>query len=359
MTRATSAVIDLDALRHNFQVLSQRADGARVMAVVKANAYGHGLEAVVRALPEAELFAVASLDEARRIRAAGVDTPVLLLEGAFAPEEISLAAEAGFELVVHTQRQLAWLEAYSGSRLPIWVKLDTGMNRLGFKLDEFPAAWQRVLDSNAVAGTPRLMTHLAKADDLDEAATSAQIELFREATEHLGGELSIANSAGTLAFPASHADWVRPGVSLYGVSPIIDENGTEQNLRPVMTVSTELIAVKQMAAGESIGYGGRFTADKPKRYGIAAIGYGDGYPRHAGNGTPVLVNGQRVPLIGRVSMDMIAVDLDSQPDAQEGDEVVLWGRGLPVEEIAVAAGTIPYELLCGVTQRVDFTLQGE
>lgn len=359
MTRATRAVIDLDALRHNFRFLSERAPSSRVMAVVKANAYGHGLEAVVRALPDAELFAVASCDEAMRIRAAGVRTPVVLLEGAFHPDEQARAAEAGFELVVHTPRQLEWLREYRGPALPVWLKLDSGMNRLGFKPAEFRDAWQALHGLPGVAGEPRMMTHLAKADERDLAFTTSQLETFMQQAENLPGERSIANSAGTLAFPETHADWVRPGVSLFGVSPLEYSSGPSEGLKPVMTMSTELIATKTMQAGECIGYGGHWTATKPTRYGIAAIGYGDGYPRHAPNGTPVLVNGRRAPLIGRVSMDMIAVNLEEQPDAQPGDPVILWGQGLPVEEIADAAGTIPYELLCGVTQRVDFTLAGE
>lgn len=358
MTRATRAVIDLDALRHNFRILSERAPSSRVMTVVKANAYGHGLEAIVRALPEAELFAVASHDEAMRIRAAGIETPVVLLEGAFHPDEQAKAAEAGFELVVHTHRQLEWLGSYNGPALPVWLKLDTGMNRLGFKPEEFREAWNTLHAFSGVKGEPRLMTHLAKADERDLEFTRGQLETFLQTVDGLPGERSVANSAGTLAFPETHGDWVRPGVSLYGVSPLDDSDGPSEGLKPVMTMSTELIAIKTMKAGECIGYGGHWTAPRTTRYGIAAIGYGDGYPRHAPNDTPVLVNGRRSRLIGRVSMDMIAVHLDEQPEARPGDPVVLWGKGLPVEEIAAAAGTIPYELLCGVTQRVDFTVTG-
>ncbi|MDX1444430.1 MAG: alanine racemase [Gammaproteobacteria bacterium] len=358
MTRATRADIHLSALQHNLAELRRRAPQSRVMAVIKANAYGHGIEVVAPALRDADMFAVASSDEADRIRAVGVDTPIMLLEGAFNPDEQLHAAEQGYELVIHKFEQLDWLRDYAGPALPVWLKVDTGMNRLGFRPEEFADAWKRLAALENIAGKPRIMTHLAKADELDETFTHGQVERLDERVadivrEH-GLEVSIANSAGTLAFPATHRDWVRPGVSLYGVSPLEGSTGPEQGLRPVMTVGTELIARKLIRKGETIGYGGHWTAPEDMPFGVVAIGYGDGYPRHAPNGTPVLVNGQRVPLIGRVSMDMITVDLRSQPDAKPGDPVVLWGEGLPVEEIAEAAGTIPYELLCGVTQRVDF-----
>lgn len=359
MSRPTRATIRLDALRHNLAEIRRRAPRSRIMAVIKANAYGHGIPSVARALRDADAFAVASLEEALKVRDAGLTNPVVLLEGAFAPEEQAQAAANGFEIVVHTHRQLEWLKRYDGPSLSVWLKLDTGMNRLGFKPEEFRTAWDALNGLAGVAGTPRLMTHLAKADERDEEFTARQQEILDEITADLPGERSVANSAGTLAFPATHRDWIRPGVCLYGVSPLDGSDGPDENLRPAMTVSTELIAVKNMRRGECVGYGGHWVAPEDTRYGIAAIGYGDGYPRHAPNGTPVLVNGKRAALIGRVSMDMIAVDLRVQPEAKEGDPVVLWGEGLPVEEIARAAGTIPYELLCGVTQRVNFTVQGE
>lgn len=357
MSRATRATIHLGALRHNLSVLKQRAANSRVIAVVKANAYGHGLEAVVRALHnDAEAFAVASLDEALRIRAAGVGTPVILLEGVFGPEELDRAAEENFEIVVHTTRQLEWLQDYQGDALTVWLKLDSGMNRLGFKPDEFVQAHRRLNAMECVVKPPRLMTHLAKADELDDAFTQRQLDTFIGLVATFPGERSVANSAGTLAYPSCHQDWVRPGLALYGASPLANSSGPAEGLQPVMTVSTELIAVKKMQAGETVGYGANWVAPEAMPYGIAAIGYGDGYPRHAPNGTPVLVNGQRAALIGRVSMDMIAIDLRGHEAARPGDKVILWGKGLPVEEIAAAAGTIPYELLCGVTQRVNFTL---
>jgi alanine racemase len=357
MTRATRAEIHLNALKHNLAELRRRAPGSRVVAVVKANAYGHGLETVTPALSNADMFAVACADEADRIRATGVTTPILLLEGAFDPAEQRHAAERAYELVVHKFEQLDWLRDYSGPALPIWLKIDTGMNRLGFRTEEFPEAWSRLSKLDCVAGKPRVMTHLAKADDRDETFTANQLARFDELVASIirdhDLECSIANSAGTLAFPATHRDWVRPGVSLYGVNPLSGSTGQDAGLRPSMTLRTDLIATKLIRKGETIGYGGHWTAPEDMPYGVVAIGYGDGYPRHAPNGTPVLVNGRRVPMIGRVSMDMITVDLRSQPGAKPGDPVVLWGEGLPVEEIAEVAGTIAYELLCGITRRVD------
>lgn len=359
MTRATRADIHLDALRHNLAAIRQRAPDSRVLAVIKANAYGHGIEPAARALAGADAFAVACIDEALRVRAAGVNNAVVLLEGAFSPEEHAQAAANNFEIVVHSERQLEWLKAYAGVPLKVWLKLDSGMNRLGFKPDEFRAAWDALQGLPGIDGVPRQMTHLARADERDVEFTTRQRRIFEELTADLPGEKSIANSAGTLAFPETHRDWVRPGGLLYGVSPLENSNGEEEGLQPAMTVSTELIAVKPLQAGEAIGYGGQWRAPEAMHYGIAAIGYGDGYPRHAPNGTTVLVNGRRASLIGRVSMDMIAIDLRAQPSAQPGDAVVLWGRGLPLEELARSSGTITYELLCGVTQRVNFAVHGE
>lgn len=358
MTRATRADIDLGALRHNLAAIRKRAPASRVLAVIKANAYGHGIEPVARALQDSDAFAVACIDEAMRVRRAGVNNSVVLLEGVFTPEEQTQAAANNFEIVVHSARQLEWLRTYPGTPLKVWLKLDSGMNRLGFKPDEFRAAWDALQGLKGVDGSPRLMTHLARADERDVEFTSRQQKLFDDLTADLPGEKSIANSAGTLAFPETHRDWVRPGGLLYGVSPLEDSTGVAEGLQPVMTVSTDLIAVKRLRKDEPIGYGGQWRAPEAMPYGIAAIGYGDGYPRHAPSGTTVLVNGQRTPLIGRVSMDMVAVDLRAQPKAKAGDAVVLWGRGLPLEELARSSGTITYELLCGVTQRVNFALHG-
>jgi alanine racemase len=354
MKPIVSATIDTAALRHNLRVVRSRAPGARVMAVVKANAYGHGLAAVAGALSEADAFAVARVDEGLVLRAAGITKPIVLLEGVFDREQSEAAASAGFELVVHSLTQIELLRALPGTGLfTVWLKLDTGMNRLGLKEPEFLGALADLRSLPQVRPPVRLFTHLASADDASGPATVQQLARFAAATRGEPGERSIANSAGLLNFPAAHGDWVRPGLLLYGVSPITNTLGAEFGLAPVMTLRSRLIAVKNVAVGEQVGYGGTWTAARPTRLAVAAIGYGDGYPRSLGSGAPVLVNGERAVLAGRVSMDMIGIDVTGlRTGVQVGDPVVLWGPELPVEEIARHAGTIPYELLCGISQRV-------
>lgn len=350
--RAASAVIRVGALAHNLERIRAVAPQCRVLAVVKANAYGHGIEGVVQGLRGADAFAVACIDEAIRLRDAGIEAPVVLLEGVFDAAELVLAARYRCEPVVHAQWQIDALAAarHPVYRFPVWLKVDTGMNRLGFPMRAARAAWDRLRSLDAV-GLVRLMTHLARADEPGAPMTAVQLTRFAEATAGWDGERSIANSAGVFAWPNSHADWVRPGLALYGVSPFADRPAADLGLQPVMTLCARLIAVRDLPAGETVGYGGAWTAPAATRIGIVGIGYGDGYPRHTAPGTPVLVNGARCPLVGRVSMDMLAVDLGGQT-AAVGDPVVLWGDGLPVEEIAKAAGTIPWTLLCGVTDRV-------
>lgn len=350
--RAASAVVRVAALAHNLERIRAAAPQCRVLAVVKANAYGHGMEGVAPALRGADAFAVACIDEAIRLRDAGIEAPVVLLEGVFDAAELVLAARYRCELVVHSAWQVDALAASRNPayRFPVWLKIDTGMNRLGFPLREARAAWEGLCGLDAV-GVVRLMTHLACADEPESEATAAQLERFTLATEGWPGERSIANSAGVFAWPDSHGDWVRPGLALYGVSPFADRDAAALGLQPVMTLQGRLIAVREVRAGESVGYGGAWTATGDCRVGIVGIGYGDGYPRHAAPDTPVLVNGVRCPLVGRVSMDMLSVVLDAV-DAAVGDTAVLWGDGLPVEEVARAAGTIPWTLLCGVTDRV-------
>jgi alanine racemase len=354
-----SATIDTGALRHNLGVVRQWAPKSRVMAVIKANAYGHGLVAVARALASADAFAVARVDEGLSLRAAGISTPTVLLEGVFDREQLDAAAAANFEIVVHTPEQVELLRAAAaGARFKVWLKLDSGMNRLGFKGGAFGAA-HAALSAMAAVKTPvNLFTHLATADAPDDSTTADQLARFDAATRSMPGERSIANSAGMLSFSEAQADWVRPGLLLYGVSPIEGAIGADYGLQPVMTLEAQVIALKDLSAGERVGYGGRWTAGRPTRLAVAAVGYGDGYPRILGSGAPVLVNGERAGLAGRVSMDMIGIDVtDLRRPPALGDPVVLWGEGLPVEEIAVWADTIPYELLCGISQRVAVTLR--
>ena len=359
VTPMVSATVDTGALRHNLQIVRRWAPQSRVMAVIKANAYGHGLVAVARALDAADAFAVARVDEGLTLRAAGIQSPTVLLEGVFDREQLDAAAAARFELVVHTPEQIELLRlAKPGQRFKVWLKLDSGMNRLGFKGAAFDAAHTALSALGSVQSPVNLFTHLASADEPELPTTADQIARFLDATRGMPGERSIANSAGMLSFSAAQADWVRPGLLLYGVSPIAGAIGADYGLRAVMTLRSHLIAVKDLAAGEKVGYGGNWTALRPTRLAVAAVGYGDGYPRNLGSGTPVLVNGERAGLVGRVSMDMIGIDVsDLKREPRLGDPVILWGEGLPVEEIAVWADTIPYELVCGISQRVAVDLR--
>jgi len=357
MTRPARAVIELDALRDNLQRAQTAAPRSRQFAIVKANGYGHGLLPVAQALApglgEGSGFGVASLDEALALREAGIDHPVLLLEGFFDADELGAIRRHRLEIVVHHDAQLASLAQLSGDAdpIPVWLKVDTGMRRLGFLPAEVPSAWQRLRDNSAVL--PRcLMTHLACADDLRAPATRQQIDCFQSLLPDQPAQRSIANSAGILGWLDSHADIVRPGIMLYGVSPFVNETAKARRLRPAMALHSEIIAIKHCRRGDAVGYGGDWICPTDLSLGVVAMGYGDGYPRHAPAGTPVLVNGRRAPLVGRVSMDMLCVDLRGHPQARVGDPVLLWGDGLPVEEVAQAAGTIAYELLCGVTPRV-------
>ncbi|MES1196413.1 MAG: alanine racemase [Steroidobacter sp.] len=352
------AAVDRAALRHNLQVVRSTAPKSKVLAVVKANAYGHGLVQVAQALISTDGFGVARLREAIALRESGIGQPIVLLEGVFSHAEFDAAARMNFELVVHSFEQIDALETWHASKpLSVWCKIDTGMNRLGFRVEDFPAAWSRLNACRNVQSSPRVMTHLADADERDDSRTSQQIERFDQIAKDLNVERSIGNSAGTLAWPDSRVEWVRPGLMLYGMSPFADSVAGDFNLQPAMTLTTPLITVREVKAGEQAGYGGTWQASMDTRVGIAAVGYGDGYPRHLKTGAPVLIRGQRAKIVGRVSMDMIAIDLSPLGESvasmvMPGDTVVLWGKGLPAEEVAIHADTIPYELVCGISQRV-------
>lgn len=358
MNRLIRAVIDTRALRHNLRTIRERARGARVMAVVKANAYGHGLIPTALALAEADAFAVARLEEGLALRAAGITQPIVLLEGVFAAEHLLEAARHGFDLVVHDPLQIELLEEYSGSaRFIVWIKIDTGMNRLGFRPEDFPAALERIHRMRPPALEIRLLTHLARADEGDDTATNRQLTLFKQTTAGLNYTVSVANSAGVLGSVPMDQDWVRPGLALYGASPFEDKTAAQLGLHPVMSLETSVIATRRVLKGETVGYGGAWTAAHDSTIAIIAAGYGDGITRNLAGGTPILINGERAPLVGRVSMDMIAVDVTKLSRVHVGTPVVLWGVGLPVEEVARYAATIPYELLCGVSQRVPLELR--
>lgn len=359
----TRARISLESWRHNLARLKAAAPTSKMMAVIKANAYGHGALQAARTLDAAEAFSVARLAEGLELREGGIAKPVVLMEGVFSGEELSLAMDHELDFVVHADYQLDLLEHYERTIVSknvrptprvVWLKLDTGMSRLGFQLGQASSAAQR-LRALGLVGELRVMTHLACADDTDSPMTTEQLRLFDAELRGLEpSKTALANSAGILAVPAAHRDWVRAGIALYGGSPIVGRTAESLGLKPVMTLSTQVIALRWIPAGVSVGYGATWRATRTTRIATLAAGYADGFPRHLPNGTPVLIAGRRVPLVGRVSMDMITVDVTDLPELAIGAEAVLWGEGLPVDEIAAAAGTISYELLCGVSRRVAF-----
>jgi len=364
LIRLIRALVDTAALRHNLGTIRAYAPRAKIMAVVKANAYGHGLVSTALALADADSFAVARLEEGMALRAAGVRAPIVLLEGVFSAAQLAEAAHHGFQLVVHDPLQLKLLEAHrAAERFVIWIKIDTGMNRLGFRPEGFPEALARLRALAVPALELRVMTHLARADERDKPMTESQVTHFNVALAQAGliGDrrlvTSIGNSAATLGWPDAQGDWVRPGLALYGVSPFSNETAAQHGLRPVMTLETTVLTVREVKRGESVGYAAAWRAERDSSIAILAAGYGDGLPRHLANGTPVLIAGSRYPLVGRVSMDMIAVDVTGAPKVATGSKAIIWGEGLPVEEVAAHADTIPYELLCGVSQRVPIELK--
>ncbi len=351
--KAATALINSQALRHNMQVVRTQAPTAKVVAVVKANAYGHGLLAVAKTFKDADAYAVARVEEALTLRSGGIVKPVILLEGFFSPEDLPVLAANNLQTAVHSWEQL---EALEKAELPqpirAWVKFDTGMHRLGVRPEEAEPFLARLARCKNVVQPFNAMTHFSCADELDNPTTAQQITLFKQLTRSLNGECALSNSAGVLAWKEAHADWVRPGIMLYGISPFADRIGTDHGLMPVMTLKSTLIAVRVAKAGEKVGYSANWTVPRDTKLGVVAIGYGDGYPRMAPNGTPVLVNGRIVPSAGRVSMDMMTVDLGPDATDKVGDEVTLWGEGLPVEQVANYVGTIPYELITKLTPRV-------
>jgi alanine racemase len=356
------ALIRLGALEHNLDVLRSAAPHARIMAVIKANAYGHGMLAVAQHLEAVDSFAVARLPEAQLLRNSGIDKPIVLLAGAATDEELHAALADDIELVVHDIEQVRMLERVSDVAGTVWLKFDTGMNRLGFPPDAAPQLLPRLEAARGVSEL-RLMTHFASADELDNIATEAQLAAFAPVTRNFPGAVSIANSPASLGWPKvvdARAElgfggdfWIRPGIALYGISPFSDRTARELGLKPVMQFEARLIAVKPLHAGARVVYKGAYISEQDTTLGIVAAGYGDGYTRHFRCGTPVLINGRRVPLIGNVSMDMIAVDLGQGASDRVGDIATLWGDDLPVEEVAPWADAIPYELVCGVMNRED------
>ena len=360
------ACINKPALRHNLEQVKQRAPHAKILAVIKANAYGHDAAIVAETLTAADACAVGTIDEAEALRAQiELQKPVVILQGVTDRESLLLCFEYNYEVVVHSRYQIELLEKLQAEekvppdkKINVWLKMDTGMHRLGFSPAEFAEVSRRLSNISCV-NTVTLMSHLACADEPQRQENQWQLDNFQAlAAAHAGGK-SLCNSAGMIEFGAAHYDWVRPGIMLYGISPVQDKSAEELDLKPVMTLKSRLIAVNQCKQGDQIGYGASWECPEDMPVGVIGFGYGDGYPRHVPSGTPVLVNGKRLPIIGRVSMDLITVDLrplnDSQGvTAKAGDQVILWGEGLPIESIAAAAGTIAYELVCRLTSRVSY-----
>lgn len=354
MARPLVAHVDLDALAANLERARAYAPGAEVLAVVKANAYGHGIERVLPALASADGLAMIELDAAVRLRASGYRHPILLLEGFFDVGELDEIARHSLAVVVHSAEQVRMLEVATMARpLDVYLKVNTGMNRLGIAEADVRVMAERLSRAPAVSSL-RLMMHFARADEHDGVAEP--LARFAAACTGLDHPRSVANSAGTVRHAEVGGEVVRPGIMLYGASPFADRSAAALGLAPVMTLRSALIGVQMLDRGATVGYGATFEAPRPMRVGIVACGYADGYPRHAPNGTPVLVDGRIVPVAGRVSMDMLTVDLSSVPEADVGSAVVLWGDGLPVDDVAASAGTVGYELLCAVAPRVRFVV---
>jgi alanine racemase len=350
MARPLFATIDSSALAHNLDVVRRHAPRSRVTAVIKANAYGHGLERAAAALQAADGFGLIEIDSAVRLRAAGYRQPIVLLEGIFDAGELPVLAQHGLSTVVHDMAQVEMLAGLAGNaKIDVLLKANTGMNRLGLPAQEFPGALDR-LRRNPRIGSITLMTHFASADEA--RGVEWQLQILQQLPSALELPKSLANSAAILRHPQTHADWVRPGIMLYGCSPFAGRTGVEDGLRPAMTLESRVIAVQSLKAGDTVGYGGAFQAARAMRIGIVACGYADGYPRHAPSGTPIGVEGKPTGTVGRVSMDMLCVDLSEIPQARAGSRVVLWGGDVPVERVAEAAGTVGYQLLCAVAPRV-------
>lgn len=346
--RPIRARVDSAALRHNLSAMKARAARSRLWAVVKANAYGHGLARAARALAAADGLALIELEAAIELRRSGEARPILLLQGVYSPKELEPVAAYGVSIVVHSFEQIAMLEKTPvPAKIPVYLKLNSGMNRLGFSASDLPGALARL---KRCTGEIALMTHFADADGA--RGVKWQLEAFEAMAAGLDLPRSLANSAAIVRYPETHADWVRPGITLYGCSPFPDQSAEALGLKPAMTLSSELIAIRELGPGDSVGYGRTFTAPGPMRVGVVACGYADGYPRHAPTGTPIVVCGKRTRTVGRVAMDMLIADLTGIPQAQVGSPVTLWGEGLSADEVAASAGTVSYELLCAVSSRV-------
>jgi alanine racemase len=359
MTRPSRVVIDNQALKHNLRRVKEIAPTSKVMAIIKADAYGHGLVRTAQTLNDTDAFGVACLEEAEQLRTAGISTPIVLLEGPHKAIDLSRIVQLQLDIVIHNESQLDILEqAKLDAPLQVWLKIDTGMHRLGFPADKVSNALERLSNCKNVKHSTKLMTHFATANEINNPLIQQQLESFNQLCGNLDNEKTMANSASIINFSDTHVDWVRPGLMLYGVSPMKEGRANEHGLKPVMTLESEIISIQHLSKDEPVGYGATWRCPEDMPVGVIAAGYGDGFPRHAKSGTPILVNDVRCSLIGRASMDMLTVDLRNQADAKIGDRVVLWGESLPIEEVAQYADTIPYELMCGVHKRLEFVERG-
>lgn len=353
MARPATLYINLNAIRHNYRLAKSLSQNQGAVAIIKANAYGHGAIQVAEALTaEADAFGVACIEEAIELRDAGIKNPILLLEGFFTKDELQYISRNNIWCAVHSTEQI---EIIAAENLPVainfWLKMDSGMHRLGINPAEFKQAFTR-LSSLKQTNSIVLMSHFAASDEPEKDCTQQQIQCFNSATTGLQAPISLANSAAILSNSTSHQQWQRPGIMLYGASPFAANSAISTSLKPAMSLKTGIIATREVKTGETIGYGGTWTCEQPTKIATIAIGYADGYPRHAANGTPVLVNGKRTKIIGRVSMDMITIDISHIPEANVGVEVELWGENLLASEVAPYCGTIPYTLFTGITPRV-------
>lgn len=360
MSRPAQVVINLAALRHNFSRVRTLASASKIIAIVKANAYGHGLVRVANALPDADGFGVACLEEATELRDAGISKPIVLLEGPYVGSELTEIVRLGLDVIIHHEDQIRMLEQHQGGGVvKVWMKVDSGMHRLGFDPAAVKTCWLRLHNCKSVHQDIHLMTHMANASNPESWMTQRQLEVFNNCCRGIPGLRTLANSAALIAWPQTQADYVRPGLMLYGVSPMDGKTAADHNLLPVMSLRSTLISIRQVNRGEPVGYGADWLCPEAMPVGIVAAGYGDGFPRHGRTGTPIMINGKRSQIIGNPSMDMLTVDLRNIPGVKTGDPVELWGDALPVEDVAKSAKTIPYELLCAVHKRLKVIVHGQ
>lgn len=351
--RLRQATIDLSAIQHNFSQVKSLAPNSQVISMIKSDAYGHGMIEVARCLPDSDAFGVSVIEEALSLREAGITQRIILMTGVLSVEELQLCVADNIDIVVHQPEHLDMLRSLEGQQvISVWPKVDVGMHRLGFVPNEFSEVYHQLLCTPAVRQPIVLMSHLPNADKVGDTSTHQHIAMFEEVIRDIRAKSSIAKSAGLLAWPESLHNWVRPGIMLYGISPLPGQTGSQLQLKPAMSLRAQVVAVRHLKAGDPVSYGGIWRCPEDMTVAIVGMGYSDGYPRHAKNGTPVLVEGHRCQIVGRVCMDMLTVDCRAYPDVKMGDTVTLWGDGLPIEWVAEAADTIAYELTCRVSNRV-------